>query len=743
MPCEYAYGLTKLFFSANAIALQDGGQFTSGGTLKLTLYGQNRAGYTVASDEVIVSYTATQAIQIILPEANRTAATDFHYYILCKDGIQIASWQNYDYAVDADGRVTSVSLRTLTPLRLFRDAHIESAPSVNAPTDLPNGTDLVEGMVRLINYPSGTAPAAYYRYAPRDYRKVDDLEVLTPPGRTTQKWVRSKGNPYLNTVTSVTGSAGCAHPVTAVSPEVVLPPPKYPMDGSPTVMPLKLYWRNDSTTAIPLGSTFGIELRQAGVIKSQLYDKLAQVRPMGFVNLVNGELVVRDRDNEIIDELGTWRTWEYGVRGILTLREDLQPGQAYFVEVALQFRSDQVAAPITEGTQLSVVLFPFAQSGNFAGDLWEFSGGKDLVFYVGDRLLVVPNESSGVDVLGGAAMVQRFSFPERQRRRVYGIAPNLSNQKITIDGNGSIFYRGTSTPPTSEAIRALVSCKPGYSLTSDWLPITINTGDAISLQLTYPTAIRDNYPAIGGNPKGRFNLHTLAIFIRYGNVIYQAAAPAIANPIISTLAGLTQAGTIPLPPDSDFCLFAPPDAIAQRTVGGTLPAGNYEVCLGYYLDGTIVSNISHDSALGCIATIPDSFDKLFAMLDSFAAFKQQLFAYTDKAQQFTRAQTSDVVTLSSVNGLLSIDCSRSNYFRLVLTENITRVAITNLSLGSRFDLSIRQDGIGGRAIAGWGNVAWPRKLPPTITAAANSRDLLSFTSDDGVGLAGVYAQNLG
>lgn len=320
MPCEYAHGLTKLFFSSDAIALLPGGQFSSGGTAKLTLYGQNRAGYTIASAEVTITYTATQKIQVTLPPANRTDGTDFHYYILCKDGIQIASWQNYDYSVDTDGKVISAQKRNLSPIALFRDAHLNTAGVAATIAELPLGDDLVEGMVRLVN-----STGAYYRYAPREYRRVDGAEIVG------QKWVRMRGNPYLSSITDPYGAAGCAQDVAAVSPEVVIPPPRYPMDGSVSFMPLKLYWRNDSNQPIPLGTTFGVEVRQAGVIKSQLYDNLLSVRPRGFVNLDNGELIVRDRDGEIIDELGAWRDWQYGVRGILTLREDIPPGQAYFV----------------------------------------------------------------------------------------------------------------------------------------------------------------------------------------------------------------------------------------------------------------------------------------------------------------------------------------------------------------------------------------------------------------------------
>lgn len=634
MPCEFAYGLTRLLFDNSAIALTAGGQFSVGGTLKLTLHGQNRAGFTIASEEVVMSYAAGQAIQVILPSANKTDATDFHWYWLCHNGMILCGWKSYEYAVDQDGKVIGVSDRVLTPITLSRDAHIALAPGVNNADELPSGADLLQGMVRLVG-----DKGAFYYYDPGEYRAVDGTQVLTPPGRPTEKWVRMAGNPLLSAVTDPYGDSGCAADVTGVPLDAVLPPPKYPMDGARSVMPLKLYWRNESAMTVPAGTTFGVEVRQEGIIRSQLYDRLLVVRPRGMVNLATGALLTVDSNGTNIDELGATRTWEYGVRGLLTLRTDLPAGWAYFIEVYLQFSSEQVQRKVTEGTRLSIILFPFAQAGNFAGDLWEFLGGKDMVFYSADQMRVVPNDGGGVDVLEGSAIVQRFSFPTKARHRVYGIAPNRTGQKVTIDGNGGIFLRG-STVPSTEAIRAIVDCAAGYSKVGNWQSVVVTANQAIALTLTYPTAIRADYPTIGGNTKGSFNLTTLAIFVRFGGKIYRANVPAIAAPQIATLTGLVEVAALPTPPSSDHCLFAPPTAALRGVVGGNLVAGTYEVAIGYYLDGTVVSRISHDPVEGCMAEVPGSFVELFAHLKD-----------TNNPHKVTPAQL-DVPTVGDAIGLI-------------------------------------------------------------------------------------------
>jgi hypothetical protein len=633
MPCEFAYGLTKLAFDSSVIALLNGGQFSTAGSLTLTLHGQNRAGFTIASNEVTVNYTASQAIQITLPISNKTDATDFHWYWLCHDGMILCGWKTYEYATDENRRVIGISDRVLTPIVLNRAAHITLAPAVDTATQLPIGADLLQGMVRLIS-----SKGAFYYYDPGEYRAVDGTQVITPPSRPTEKWVRMAGNPLLSAVTDPYGDSGCAQDVTTVPLDAVLAPPKYPMDGSRS-FPLKLYWRNNSSMAVSAGTTFGIEVRQEGVIRSQVYDRLLIVRPRGMVNLANGALVTVDSNGTTINELGGTRTWEYGVRGLLTLRTDLPTGWAYFVEVYLQFSSEQVQREILEGTRLSIILFPFAQAGNFAGDLWELVGGKSLVFFNGDLLRVLPNDGGGVDVLEGSALVERFSFPAKARHRVYGIAPNRTGQKVTIDGNGGIFLRGGSVPST-EAIRAIVDCAVGYSQAGEWKSVAITVNQAISITCTYPNAIRNDYPVIGGNTKGSFNLPVLAVFVRFGGRIYEVRVPAIANPQIGTLSGLTEITTLPAPPSSDHGLFSPPTITLQGASGGSLIAGTYEIAIAYYLDGTQVSRISHNPAEGCMVEVPGSFVDLFSHLID-----------TNNPHQVTPAQL-DVPTIGDAIGLI-------------------------------------------------------------------------------------------
>jgi hypothetical protein len=118
------------------------------------------------------------------------------------------------------------------------------------------------------------------------------------------------------------------------------------------------------------------------------------------------------------------------------------------------------------------------------------------------------------------------------------------------------------------------------------------------------------------------------------------------------------------------------------------------------------------------------------------------FAFLELVQAFTKAQRVTPVALSISSGVVAINASLSNIYTLSLTANVTSVTINNLSAGTNFDLHITQDGTGGRTVAGWNSVFdWSGGTAPTITAAANAKDFISFESADGSTIKGFWAGN--
>jgi hypothetical protein len=129
---------------------------------------------------------------------------------------------------------------------------------------------------------------------------------------------------------------------------------------------------------------------------------------------------------------------------------------------------------------------------------------------------------------------------------------------------------------------------------------------------------------------------------------------------------------------------------------------------------------------------------LKARLESDGA--ELIFAFLELTQAFTKAQRVVPVSLSISSGVVNIDASLSNIYTLSLTANVTSVTISNLSAGTCFDLHITQDGTGGRTITGWNSAFdWAGGTAPTITAAANAKDFISFESGDGTTIKGFWA----
>ena len=118
-------------------------------------------------------------------------------------------------------------------------------------------------------------------------------------------------------------------------------------------------------------------------------------------------------------------------------------------------------------------------------------------------------------------------------------------------------------------------------------------------------------------------------------------------------------------------------------------------------------------------------------------------AYRNVAQAFTAAQRSVPVTLTiDQNGHVEIDCSLSNTYILVLTENVTEVRAINIELGTYFDLDVSQDTTGDRTVTGWSGVfRWSGDVAPTITPTANRGDLIAFKSFNGTTLKAGVGRN--
>lgn len=98
-------------------------------------------------------------------------------------------------------------------------------------------------------------------------------------------------------------------------------------------------------------------------------------------------------------------------------------------------------------------------------------------------------------------------------------------------------------------------------------------------------------------------------------------------------------------------------------------------------------------------------------------------AYIDQANTFTKAQTSEQVTLAFANPL-AIDASLSNNFGVVLTANTVISAPTNLVAGQAISIDLDQDGTGGRTVTFNAIFKFDIASSNVVGSAANAKNTL-------------------
>lgn len=599
MTCEFLSGLTQLSFPSSSIVV-GAGNITTAGTLYFFLTARNRAGWTIASSPVPINYPANSSITITLPPAARGLGTDFLRYSLSANtnndpiaSIQLAEWENYE----AD----QYTRRTLTPVVLSRNEHINPASSVAIPADLPTGADLINGQHRLIvgGLPSN-APSSYYKYSQYENRPASGADIIA---NSSQKWVRVS-NPYTGQILDPYGTGGCAADVRNIASNYIIPPPAYdPVHPDPVKggTPIKLIWHNNAAIALKSGTNFGLEIRQGNQNRTDAFNGKLILTLKGYTNGTGGlDRLAADGVN-FLPFVDVDRVWGYAddALGILTLDKDLPPGASVVYEIAPYFTAQQFQGNLAANELISTYLYPYTQSGKNVGALWAITG--DLVLPTQNRHHVIPKLGATVEIGSGSAIVKGYTYTQKPAQQVSGLTPNTANQKITLDGNGIASLR--SIPLGSEIILAIVSTQSGSSKIGT-LSTSIAITSAVNLTVTYPYAgagdgtIRSDYPTIGEDI-AEFNPNYVRIFAKSGTTVYPALSNGASQ--IAIVPDFTQAiaidslgAAIPQPTnptDPLFGLFDPPTITGIPATGGTIPAGSYQFFAVYYYDGTTVSAI--------------------------------------------------------------------------------------------------------------------------------------------------------
>jgi hypothetical protein len=103
----------------------------------------------------------------------------------------------------------------------------------------------------------------------------------------------------------------------------------------------------------------------------------------------------------------------------------------------------------------------------------------------------------------------------------------------------------------------------------------------------------------------------------------------------------------------------------------------------------------------------------------------------------------DGAVLTAADGAtVTFDCAKSDKHKEVLGGNRT-LALSGDTDGQTILLVLQQDATGSRTVTWWTGILWPGGALPTLTTAANKRDVFSFVRESaGVYLGFVVGQNL-
>lgn len=85
---------------------------------------------------------------------------------------------------------------------------------------------------------------------------------------------------------------------------------------------------------------------------------------------------------------------------------------------------------------------------------------------------------------------------------------------------------------------------------------------------------------------------------------------------------------------------------------------------------------------------------------------------------------SALYTVSN-NGTITLNLNTDNINLVELTGNTT-LALSNVTVGQRFAIRIKQDATGGRTLTWFAGIEWPSDSPPTPTTTANKYDWFGF-----------------
>jgi hypothetical protein len=605
---QFAHGRSQLPFSNAEVVISSGGATTGTKTLYFAIQGQNPVGLNLLSDIVgPVTIAAGQRVNISIPVAARLSGEWWQNFIISASTSSTLS--SFTQIGKVPGYTSGGSLTSLpASLQFSTDDSLALSTTVANPSALPASP--IEGMMRGV-----TSTGFVYEYNFASLLVADGLSVLSA---SVGRWLR-KGS-FSTYISALDAPGGAGRDIDLID-ETNVDAPHYPCSGAG--ISNRFWIQNNTVSAEPRGKRVGATVYFAGEPKSNLFNGLLKVIFRGYVNTTTGILRTVDGSSIPFDGLDQSLLYQ-SKKTNLVLQDDLQPGEAYVLDIYPDFTPSDLNNQVPDGAAIKVRPFLYSQSGNYSE-----SGGAtgDMIYPDNDRGLVVAGSSLSARVLSRSGIVDYFSFQDIGQSTVGSLATNTSGQIIAINGDGVVQKRSLPLSST-ERQRAIISTLDGVGFPGSYSAnIPVGTGNQVSIVCSYPSAIRANYPdtKIASNNKGVFNPSTCTIYLQKvatGQIRAFSGFMVVAGTsqtfVISSWSSGTIVASIPTPSDPSFGLFAPGNCTITPASGSTdFTSGDYRACFAFGYSNAITA-ITHNESQGCILTATGTYATMQSRMQYWA-----------------------------------------------------------------------------------------------------------------------------
>lgn len=603
-----------------AIAVASGGNLTAG-SLWLGIVRQNRIGFDIASPLQQITWTTGQKVVITLPSTLRVNDSEDVHRIWILAGTTstvgqsspLTCWRGYTLTeIGSTGYFNEVRSSLPATIELTENAHLQIGAVAANPAALLTIAALKDGMQRFV-----TSLNKLFYYDPLSTRTVDNNTVLSA-GANPGQWLQWPLSQLfsLGSITDTTGINGANRDSRAVvDADILLPPPRYKMDGtnSPWVQYTLFNGTTESGTPIDAGTRLVIDILQSGLPKSQLFSDRVIVKVLGVSRFSDGSLSTAGITT------GAELTYQYG-QPLYALEQDLQPGYGLTIAIALRVNAFELDGDVQNGL-ISVKPY-FSKISSNPNPAQQITG--DVILAVGDRRRVYPKRGA-IARIGSGSVTMNYRVSANKAAFDFVIpSTGVTGQKITINDNADIFWRGTAALLSSERQRAIVGLGTGRSNPSPWSAYTAyGATDSADVTIVYPTAIRADYPDVAianaGSAQGaEFNAPLLVLYVQrqsdgqireFANNATLVTASQTFN--VSNFAAGTVIGSLPTTAN-DFGCWAAANAPSTAIVsgGGSIGAASYRFAYAFRYTGGTLTDIDHGVANGNLAEAAASYGEM-------------------------------------------------------------------------------------------------------------------------------------